>query len=242
MDELIDSVEEWTGKKIDGTEKEVNRSRDDVEMEQRDRLKKDKASKDLLHDKQQTVFPEELSLESTSTRHQTQRSNSAFEENQLQVSSKPSLSFVALIAKAILSSASKKLNLSSIYRYIEEHFLYFKTTHKGWRNSIRHNLSLNDCFVKLGRCEDGKGHYWGIHPAHVADFHRGDFRQHRKANRRRQLRVHSMTEACSWMAQCSLLEYWSSGAAAIGVKRMEMEASKVQIQGSDGIFSILGYE
>jgi hypothetical protein len=28
---------------------------------------------------------------------------------------------------------------------------------------VRHNLSLNECFIKAGRCESGKGNYWAIH-------------------------------------------------------------------------------
>lgn len=51
----------------------------------------------------------------------------------------------------------------------------------------RHNLSLNDCFVKAGRSANGKGHYWAIHPANVSDFQRGDFRR-RKAQRK--VRLH----------------------------------------------------
>ena len=53
----------------------------------------------------------------------------------------------------------------------------------GWRNSIRHNLSLNDCFIKAGRSANGKGHYWAIHPANLDDFQKGDFRR-RRAQRR----------------------------------------------------------
>lgn len=53
----------------------------------------------------------------------------------------------------------------------------------GWRNSIRHNLSLNDCFIKAGRSANGKGHYWAIHPANLEDFQKGDFRR-RRAQRR----------------------------------------------------------
>lgn len=51
------------------------------------------------------------------------------------------------------------------------------------RYSIRHNLSLNDCFIKTGRSVNGKGHYWSIHPANLADFLSGDFRR-RRAQRR----------------------------------------------------------
>ncbi|KAL4640722.1 hypothetical protein GN956_G11163, partial [Arapaima gigas] len=98
---------------------------------------------------------------------------------------KPALSYIALIATVILSSPEQRLNLASIYRDIQERFPYFRARGQGWKNSVRHNLSLNDCFVKLGRCEDGKGSYWGVHPAHRAGFLRGDFRQHRKAGRGR---------------------------------------------------------
>ncbi|KAJ8416389.1 hypothetical protein AAFF_G00356770 [Aldrovandia affinis] len=101
---------------------------------------------------------------------------------------KPSLSYIAMIGKVILSSPSQKLNLASIYADIEGCFPYYRGRGQGWKNSVRHNLSLNDCFVKLGRCEDGKGSYWGIHPAHLSDFLRGDFRQHRKASRSRRRR------------------------------------------------------
>ncbi|XP_037795628.1 LOW QUALITY PROTEIN: forkhead box protein L1-like [Penaeus monodon] len=96
---------------------------------------------------------------------------------------KPQHSYIGLIAMAILSSPDKKLVLSDIYQYILDHYPYFRSRGPGWRNSIRHNLSLNDCFVKAGRSANGKGHYWAIHPANIDDFRRGDFRR-RRAQRR----------------------------------------------------------
>ena len=92
---------------------------------------------------------------------------------------KPSQSYIGLIAMGILSAKDKKLVLSDIYQWILDNYPYFRTRGPGWRNSIRHNLSLNDCFVKAGRAANGKGHYWAIHPAVVADFERGDFRRRR---------------------------------------------------------------
>lgn len=96
---------------------------------------------------------------------------------------KPTQSYIALIATAILKSKEKRLVLSDIYKYIMANFSYFQSQDKSWRNSIRHNLSLNECFIKVGRSEQGKGHYWGIHPANYEDFSQGDFRR-RRARRR----------------------------------------------------------
>jgi hypothetical protein len=96
---------------------------------------------------------------------------------------KPQHSYIGLIAMAILSSKEVKLVLADIYQYILDNFSYFRHRGPGWRNSIRHNLSLNDCFVKAGRAANGKGHFWAIHPACIDDFKRGDFRR-RKAQRK----------------------------------------------------------
>ncbi|XP_017853523.1 uncharacterized protein LOC108607349 [Drosophila busckii] len=96
---------------------------------------------------------------------------------------KPQHSYIGLIAMAILSSSDIKLVLSDIYQYILDNYPYFRTRGPGWRNSIRHNLSLNDCFIKSGRSANGKGHYWAIHPANMEDFRKGDFRR-RKAQRK----------------------------------------------------------
>lgn len=96
---------------------------------------------------------------------------------------KPQHSYIGLIAIAILSSPESKLVLSDIYQHILDNYPYFRSRGPGWRNSIRHNLSLNDCFVKSGRSANGKGHYWAVHPANQDDFKKGDFRR-RKAQRK----------------------------------------------------------
>ena len=54
---------------------------------------------------------------------------------------------------------------------------------KNWRNSVRHNLSLNECFMKAGRSDNGKGHFWAVHPSNYRDFSNGDY--HRRRARRR---------------------------------------------------------
>ena len=96
---------------------------------------------------------------------------------------KPQHSYIGLISMAILSSQEQKLVLADIYQYILDNFPYFRHRGPGWRNSIRHNLSLNDCFIKAGRAANGKGHFWAIHPACIDDFKKGDYRR-RKAQRK----------------------------------------------------------
>ena len=97
---------------------------------------------------------------------------------------KPSLSYIALISLAILASPTQQLTLADIYEWMRRRFPYYRHTEApSWRNSIRHNLSLNECFVKKGRCERRKCSFWTIHPAVVDDFRRYDFRR-RHARRR----------------------------------------------------------
>jgi len=50
---------------------------------------------------------------------------------------------------AIEGSNEKALPVKEIYAWIVQHFPYFKTAPNGWKNSVRHNLSLNKSFVKV---------------------------------------------------------------------------------------------
>lgn len=62
---------------------------------------------------------------------------------------KPPLSFSSLIFLAIDDSLDKALPVKEIYAWIVSHYPYFKSAPTGWKNSVRHNLSLNKCFQKV---------------------------------------------------------------------------------------------
>ena len=95
---------------------------------------------------------------------------------------KPPYSYIALTAMAIQSVPDKMMTLSEIYKFIMERFPYYRKNTQRWQNSLRHNLSFNDCFIKIPRRADkpGKGSYWTLHPKCGDMFENGSFLRRRK--------------------------------------------------------------
>lgn len=84
-------------------------------------------------------------------------------------------SYIGMIATAILATPEAKLTLDGIYRYMEGQFSSILVLRAGWRNTVRHNLSLHDCFVKGEIAAEGKGRFWRIHPNYLEQFKCGKF-------------------------------------------------------------------
>ncbi|XP_062875152.1 forkhead box protein J1-A [Trichomycterus rosablanca] len=92
---------------------------------------------------------------------------------------KPPYSYAMLICMAMQASKRSKITLSSIYKWITDNFCYFRHADPTWQNSIRHNLSLNKCFIKVPRQKDepGKGGFWKIDPQYAERLLTGAYKK-----------------------------------------------------------------
>ncbi|XP_018416907.1 PREDICTED: forkhead box protein J1.2-like [Nanorana parkeri] len=94
---------------------------------------------------------------------------------------KPPYSYASLICMAMEASQQRKLTLSAIYSWITQNFCYYRHADPSWQNSIRHNLSLNKCFMKVprGKDEPGKGGFWQMDPRYADMFVNGVLKRRR---------------------------------------------------------------
>lgn len=77
---------------------------------------------------------------------------------------KPPYPYTGMIIHAINSTTEKSLTLTGIISKLKEMFTFFKGSYTGWKDSVRHNLSHNACFVKGGRCSkpESNGNLWHV--------------------------------------------------------------------------------
>ncbi|NXT20350.1 FXJ1B protein, partial [Syrrhaptes paradoxus] len=122
---------------------------------------------------------------------------------------KPPYTYANLICMAMEASEKPKITLSAIYKWIMDNFCYFRHADPTWQNSIRRNLSLNKCFIKVPRekGEPGKGGFWKLDPQYANQLKNGPFRKRRSPP----APVHpALTQEAQQEAQCS-----ASPAAAV---------------------------
>ncbi|KAK6468848.1 forkhead box protein D1 isoform X1 [Huso huso] len=133
---------------------------------------------------------------------------------------KPPYSYIALITMAILQSPKKRLTLSEICDFISHRFPYYKEKFPAWQNSIRHNLSLNDCFVKMARepGNPGKGNYWTLDPNSSDMFENGSFLRRRKRFKRQHTRFGMLKGHCG----ASSLPSFTYGTHGLGAARLQL--------------------
>ena len=86
----------------------------------------------------------------------------------------PEIPYLKLCAAALLSFGEPTL-LADIYEWISAMFPYYKPSQKSWKNSVRHSLFADECFIQAHKASKGKGHHWWIHEAFLPYFLQGNF-------------------------------------------------------------------
>ncbi|GLV31976.1 forkhead domain 3F [Carabus blaptoides fortunei] len=106
---------------------------------------------------------------------------------------KPPFTYTELIEHALREKG--ELTVSGIYQWISDHFSFYKANDDRWKNSVRHNLSINPHFRKGGKALHGAGHLWTI-------AEKNDMRNNSSWNIKRQrMQQFMQTAANDWQQQ-----------------------------------------
>ncbi|XP_055603444.1 uncharacterized protein LOC129751763 isoform X2 [Uranotaenia lowii] len=99
----------------------------------------------LIEEDEMSAVAENVTIENTST---------------TKVTKKPPFTYTELIEYALEDKG--ELTVSGIYQWISDHFPFYKSNDDRWKNSVRHNLSINPHFRKGNKAPQGAGHLWTI--------------------------------------------------------------------------------
>ena len=89
------------------------------------------------------------------------------------------------IARSLMTSTTRLMRTSDIYKFIERHYKSVTEKSKAWKNTIRNALSANKCFLKCGPTPKGQRRFWTIHHACIGNFLRGIYRSEDVAQARK---------------------------------------------------------
>lgn len=81
---------------------------------------------------------------------------------------KPPYSYCGMIITVIQLSPNKELTLQGIHAGLMELFPFFRGSYLGWRDSVRHNLSHNSCFIKVEQKPSTRSCLWKVDWARVS--------------------------------------------------------------------------
>ena len=92
-------------------------------------------------------------------------------------------SYTEMIATVILSDEPTAKSLQDIYMLMQEKYPFLEHRGRSWKNSVRHTLSFNDCFVKIPREDSGQRCNWTVHENYVRRFLSGNFKNSKASSK-----------------------------------------------------------